>query len=63
LQQAVLERQGLITEGYKEQAASFENMQSAALMAASAEKTQATGDFIAGGVSAVASIATLPIGV
>lgn len=60
LSKAVLGEQGLITEqGYKEQAQSYENMQSAAVMAAGAEKTAATGDFVAGGFQAAASIATL----
>jgi hypothetical protein len=43
LQQAVIQRQGLITEaGYEEQAQSYRNMESAADMAASAEKKAAT---------------------
>jgi hypothetical protein len=53
LAKAVLSEQGLITEaGYEEQAKSYANMQTAANMAASADKTAATGDFIAGGVRA-----------
>ena len=44
LQKAVLERQGLITEaGFEEQAQSYRNMESAAEMAASAEKKAAGG--------------------
>jgi hypothetical protein len=60
LTKSVLERQGLITEaGYKEQAQSYQNMAQAADLAASAQKTASTGSFIAGGVQAVASIASL----
>ena len=60
LQKAVVGQQGLITEaGYKEQASSYNLMQQAANNAASAEKTAATGSFIAGGVQALAAIATL----
>jgi hypothetical protein len=41
LQQAVIQRQGLITkQGYEEQAQSYLNMESAADMAASAEKSR-----------------------
>jgi hypothetical protein len=62
LAKAVLGEQGLITEqGYKEQAQSFSNMQAAANMAAGAEKTAATGDFIAGGIQGATAIATLGI--
>jgi hypothetical protein len=44
LQLAVIQRQGLITEqGYEEQAQSYRNMESAADMAASAEKKAAGG--------------------
>jgi hypothetical protein len=44
LQQAVIQRQGLITEqGYEEQAQSYQNMEAAANMAASAEKKAAGG--------------------
>jgi hypothetical protein len=44
LQQAVIQRQGLITEqGYQEQAQSYLNMSAAADMAASAEKKAAGG--------------------
>jgi hypothetical protein len=44
LQKAVLERQGLITEqGFEEQAQSYRTMESAAEMAASAEKKAAGG--------------------
>lgn len=60
MQQAVLGQQGLITEqGYQEQAASYTNMQQAANIAASAEKTAETGDFIAGGLKGAAAIATV----
>jgi len=55
LHRAVLTEQGAITEeGYKEQAASYRNMQSAAEMAAGAEKESATGDWISAGVKGVA---------
>lgn len=51
LQQAVLQRQGLITEaGYEEQAQSFRSMEAAADMAASAEKKAAFGADIGGGL-------------
>src|ERR1700729_1674505 len=44
LQQAVIARQGLITEqGYQEQAQSYRNMESAANLAASAEDNAAKG--------------------
>jgi hypothetical protein len=61
---AVLGQQGLITEqGYEEQAQSYENMQQAAGIAASAEKQAATGDFAAAGLQgAAALISTLPGG-
>jgi hypothetical protein len=60
LQQAVLQRQGLITEqGYEEQAQSYLNMESAADMAASAEKTAATGAEIGAGFQFAAAIASL----
>lgn len=63
LAKAVLSEQGLITEAsYKEQAQSYENMQAAANMAASAEKTAATGDFITGGLSIAAGVASLATG-
>lgn len=63
LQKAVLERQGLITEtGYKEQAQSYSNMATAADMAAGAERKAATGAFIAGGIQAATSVATLAAG-
>ena len=58
--QAVLGQQGLITEeGYREQAQSFSNMQQAATMAASAEKTAGVGSWITGGLKLGAAIATL----
>jgi hypothetical protein len=60
LTKAVLGEQGLITEaGYREQAQSYDTMASAATMAAGAEKTAATGDFIGGGIQAAAAIALL----
>jgi hypothetical protein len=60
LQQAVIQRQGLITEqGYEEQAQSYLNMESAADMAAGAEKKAAFGADIAGGFKIVAGLATL----
>ena len=44
LQQAVIQRQGLITEqGYEEQAQSYRNMESAANLAAGAEDKAAQG--------------------
>jgi hypothetical protein len=60
LQQAVIQRQGLITEaGYEEQAQSYLNMESAADMAASAEKKAATGAEIGAGFQFAAAIASL----
>jgi hypothetical protein len=60
LQQAVIQRQGLITEeGYEEQAQSYRNMEAAADMAASAEKKAGIGDFFSGGVKGAAAVATL----
>lgn len=74
IQKQVLQQQGLITEaGYTEQAQTYGNMASAAqlasdtetlasqghLMAASAAETAATGDFIAGGIKAIAGVAAL----
>jgi hypothetical protein len=74
IQKQVLQQQGLITEaGYTEQAETYGNMAQAAqlasdsetlasqghLMAASAEETAATGNFIAGGIKAIAGIASL----
>ena len=60
LQKAVIGQQGMITEaGYQEQAASYTNMAEAANAAAKGESVAQTGDFIAGGISAVAGIATL----
>jgi hypothetical protein len=59
LQQAVIQRQGLITEeGYQEQAQSY-NMESAADMAASAEKKAATGAEIGAGFQFAAGVASL----
>jgi hypothetical protein len=58
LQQAVIQRRGLITEqGYEGQAQSYRNMESAAEMAASEEKKAATGDLIGGGLKAFAALA------
>jgi hypothetical protein len=60
LQQAVIQRQGLITEaGYQEQAQSYLNMESAADMAASAEKKAATGADIGAGLQFAAGLASL----
>ena len=60
LQKAVIGQQGLITEtGYQEQASAYTDMANAAAAAASGEKTARIGDFIGGGISAIASIATL----
>jgi hypothetical protein len=60
LQQAVIQRQGLITEqGYEEQAQSYLNMESAADMAASAQKKAATGAEIGAGFQFAAAIASL----
>jgi hypothetical protein len=54
---AVTSEQGQIAEaGYAEQAQSYTNMATAAGDAASAEKTAQTGDFVAGGISAVAGM-------
>ena len=57
LQKAVISEQGLITEaGYKEQAESYQLLQQAANSAASAEKTAATGSFIAGGIDILGAV-------
>jgi hypothetical protein len=62
LQKAVTSEQGLITEaGYKEEQQSYENMANSAVAAGNAEGRAATGDFIAGGVQAIAGMAALPI--
>lgn len=60
LQQAVIQRQGLVTEqGYEEQAQSFRNMESAADMAANNEKKAAGFADIGAGINAVAGVASL----
>lgn len=60
LQQAVIQRQGLITEkGYDEQAESYKNMEDAANMAAGAENTAALGADIGAGFKFLAGAATL----
>jgi hypothetical protein len=60
LQQAVIQRQGLITEkGYEEQAQSYRNMEAAADMAASAEKKAAVGAEWGAGLNFAAAIGTL----
>jgi hypothetical protein len=60
LQQAVIQRQGLITEqAYEEQAQSYLNMESAADMAANAEKKAAGGADIAAGFQFAAGVASL----
>jgi hypothetical protein len=63
LQKAVIERQGLITEqGYEEQAQSYRNMESAANMAASAEKNAAKGAEWSAALKFGAAIASLATG-
>jgi fermentation-respiration switch protein FrsA (DUF1100 family) len=63
LAKAVLGEQGLIQEqGYKEQAASFESMANAAVIAGGAENKAATGSFIGAGISAATAVATLGTG-
>jgi hypothetical protein len=60
LQQAVIQRQGLITEqGYEEQAQSYRNMESAADMAASAEKKSAVGAEWGAGFKFAAAVGSL----
>jgi hypothetical protein len=60
LQQAVLARQGLITEaGYEEQAQSYRMMESAADMVASAEKKASFMSDITGGIKIAAGVASL----
>ena len=60
LQQAVIQRQGLITEqGYEEQAQSYRNMEAAADMAASAEKKAAVGAEWGAGFKFAAAVASL----
>jgi hypothetical protein len=57
LQKAVLNEQGLITEaGYQEQQQSYENMASAANAAAKGEGIAQIGDFVAGGINALAAL-------
>jgi hypothetical protein len=57
---AVIGAQGQITEaGYNEQAESYANMANAAGVAAKGDDLAAVGSFVAGGISAVAGIATL----
>jgi hypothetical protein len=63
LQQAVIQRQGLITkQGYEEQAQSYRNMESAADMAASAEKKAAGGADIGAAFKFAAGIPSLAMG-
>jgi hypothetical protein len=60
LQQAVIQRQGLITEqGYEEQAQSYRTMEQAADMAASAEKKAAVGADIGAGFKFAAAVGSL----
>lgn len=60
LAKMVTGEQGLITEaGYQEQATSYNNMAAAAGVAASAERTAATGADITGGLKMAAGVATL----
>jgi hypothetical protein len=60
LQQAVIQRQGLITEqGYEEQAQSYRNMESAANLAAGAEDQAAKGAAWSAGFKFAGAIASL----
>jgi hypothetical protein len=60
LQQAVLARQGLITEqGYEEQSQSYLNMESAANMAAGAEDKAAIGAEWTGGIKIATGLASM----
>jgi hypothetical protein len=60
LQQAVIQRQGLITEqGYEEQAQSYRNMESAANLAAGAEDKAAQGAGWSAGLKFAAAVGTL----
>jgi hypothetical protein len=60
LQQAVLQRQGLITEaGFEEQAQSYRNMESAANLAAGAEDKAAVGAEWSAGFKFAAAVGTL----
>jgi hypothetical protein len=60
LQRAVIERQGLITEqGFEEQAQSYRNMESAADMAAAAEKKAAVGAEWGAGFKFAAAVGSL----
>jgi hypothetical protein len=60
LQQAVIQRQGLITEqGYQEQAQSYQNMEAAANMAAGAEDKAAVGAEWSAGFKFAAAVGTL----
>jgi hypothetical protein len=60
LQQAVIQRQGLITEqGYQEQAQSYQNMEAAANMAAGAEDKAAVGAQWSAGFKFAAAVGTL----
>jgi hypothetical protein len=60
LQQAVIQRQGLITEqGYEEQAQSYRNLEAAADMAASEEKKAAVGAEWGAGFKFAAAIGSL----
>lgn len=60
LQQAVIQRQGLITEqGYEEQAQSYRNMESAANLAAGAEDNAAKGAAWGAGFKFAGALATL----
>lgn len=60
LKEAVIQRQGLITEqGYEQQAQSYRTMEQAANMAASAEKKAALGADISAGFKFAAAIGTM----
>jgi hypothetical protein len=63
LQQAVIQRQGLITEqGFAEQAQSYENMEAAANLAANAEDSAAKGAAWGAGFKFAAAVASLATG-
>jgi hypothetical protein len=64
LTHAVLGQQGLITEaGYNEQAASYNNMATAATAAGNAANQAATFADITGGIKAIAGLASMATGV
>jgi hypothetical protein len=60
LQQAVIQRQGLITEqGYEEQAQSYQNMEAAANLAAGAEEKAAQGALWSAGFKFAGALTSL----